>query len=88
MLPAVICFVCVSEQNIYVLVYATVNSKTVISTQERDLMSVVGISQKTLVESSVAVRKDKFQELLGREWRTKQPHFSNVLLYLKFCVQI
>lgn len=88
MLPAVICFVCVSAQNIYVFVYAAVNSKTVITTQERELVSIVGISQKTPVESLVAVRKDKFQELLGREWRTKQPHFSNVLLHLKFCVQI
>lgn len=55
--PAAICFVCVSAQNIYV--YAVVNSKTVITTQERDLASIVGISWRTLVECLVAVRKDK-----------------------------
>lgn len=57
--PAAICFVCVSTQNIYVVMYAVVNSKTVITAQERDLASIVGISWKTLVECLVAVRKDK-----------------------------
>lgn len=57
--PAAICFMCVSAQNIYAFLCVVVNSKTVITTQERGLASIVGISQKTLVECLVAVRKDK-----------------------------
>jgi len=57
--PAAICFVCVSTQNMYAFVYAAVNSKTVVATQERGLASIVDISWKILVDCLVAVRKYK-----------------------------